>query len=111
MNKKSFILFITLSAIMMISVVQLFFIENEQIKENMSIEQIQFTQAKYHMQFAKKLIEKIDVDATVTDKISIDGIVGFNINGILSDDKSRVILLVQSINNPKISISQTVMLD
>ncbi len=111
MNKKAFILFITLSAVMMISVVQLFFIENEQIKENMSVEQIQFTQAKYHMQFVKELIDKIDIDTSVTEQISIDGIIGFEVNGKVSEDKTFMIVQMQSVNNPKISISQTVKLD
>lgn len=111
--KKSFILFVTLSAVMVLAVYQLFIIENNQLRENLTIEQIQYTQAKYHFNFAKILIKKLNIDSSVTKKVTFDGIENYTIIATIDNNEKNttVFLQVRSQLNERIQINQEFILN
>lgn len=113
MNKNAFVLFITIGVVFLLGLLNLFIMENSQLREKLSVQQIQFTQAKYHFDFAKKLLKQLAVDPNVTKNINFDGIIGYKVNAEIFKDGSntKAFLKVQATNNEHIKITQIFSLD
>lgn len=113
MNKNAFVLFITIGAVFLLGLLHLFIVENSQLRENLFVQQTQFTQAKYHFDFAKKLLKQLEIDPSVTKTINFDGIIGYEVKAEIFKDGSntKAFLKVQATNDKHIKITQIFALD
>lgn len=113
MNKNAFVLFITIGVVLILALLNIFIVENSQLRQNLSVQQIQFTQAKYHFDFAKKLLKQLAVDLNVTKTVDFDGIIGYEVKAEIFKEGSntKAFLKVQATNNEHIKITQIFSLD
>jgi len=110
MMKKSFTLLLTILLVIFFAILSVQIMQNRSLNSTIDTQQVGYTQALYHMKFCEKLLlDKIDIDINITNKIIFENIPNHKIEAIITKKDSKTLqidLTVESLLYKNIRLHQ-----